>query len=501
MTPEPATLRDILVARAAADPDRLAFADDRRSVSYRELMQRAAGQAARLASFGVGSGDRVVLTMSAGVSFAEAFWAAQLLGATTCALYPGAPADTLARRAARVKPRLVVTDGMLDDAPPTRTLPPEPPNGPEDIAILQPTSGTSGEPRAAMIRHRNVLAYLNGLGEVMARRGDVFVAWVPPWHDLGLIRFMVNPVFCCGECHIVEPAVRTIPRWLEIIARKRGTITGGPDFAYRLAARMVDPSTVDLSSLRAASNGAEPVRLSTVEQFESRFGLSAGVVQPGYGLAEATLGVTSHLAGEPLTVDARGNVSNGSYRTGGEVRADGDAFAPGEILVRGGIVFAGYLDAPEATEEVLRDGWLHTGDLGHVDDEGRLYILGRRRVMIKRGGAVVAPREIEEAAQEVDGVRVAAAVGVPDAAGMTEATVVAVEDPRAGSGEAAAVAAAVSRAVRASAGFAPERVLVVPRRAIPRTENGKLRHDRLRELVIDGVIGQAAAPDAPAETR
>src|SRR3954452_18521322 len=165
------------------------------------------------------------------------------------------------------------------------------------------------------------------------------------------------------------------------------------------------------------------MRIYTIPLFESRFCMSAGVAQPGNGLAEATLGVTSHLAGEPLALDARGNVSNGRYRTGGEVRADGDAFAPGEILVRGGIVFAGYLDAPEATEEVLRDGWLHTGDLGHVDDEGRLYVLGRRRAMIKRGGAVVAPREIEEAAQEVDGVRVAAAVGVPDAAGMTEATV------------------------------------------------------------------------------
>jgi fatty-acyl-CoA synthase len=499
VTLEAATLRDVLLARAAAEPDRLAFDDGRRSVTYRELAQRAAGQAERLGSLGVRPGDRVALAMSAGTSFAEAFWAVQLLGGTTCAFNPAVPAETLARRAARVKPRLVVTDGLLDDAAPTKTMPPEPSTETEDIAILQPTSGTSGEPRAAMIRHSNVLAYLDGLDGTLARYRDVFVAWVPPWHDLGLIRFVVGGVFVGAECHIVEPAVRTIPRWFETVGRARCTVTGGPDFAYRFATRMLDPATVDLSSLRAATNGAEPVRRSTIEAFEARFGIRGAVI-PGYGLAEATLGVTSHAAGTPLDVDERGNVSCGRPRPGTEVRIDGDAATPGEILIRGGTVFAGYLDAPEATAAVLREGWLHTGDIGYRDEEGRLYVLGRLRAMIKRGGGVVAPREIEEAAERVDGVRVAAAVGVPDAVG-TEAAFVAVEDTRAGSDEAETVAVAVSQAVVASVGFAPARVAVVPRRTIPRTENGKVRHARLRELVLDGVIAAGAGAGDPAGTR
>ena len=499
MTVEAATLRDALVARAAAEPDRLAYDDGRRTVTYRELLERAAGQAERLTAAGVGPRDRVVLAMSSDVSFAEAFWAVQLLGATTCALNPAVPGETLARRAERVRPRLVVRDGMLDGAAPAKGLPPEPPVETGDVAILQPTSGTSGEPRAAMIRHSNVLAYQHGLDETLARHRDVFVTWVPPWHDLGLVRFVIGGVIFGAECHIVEPAVRTIPLWFETVSRTRCTVTGGPDFAYRFATRMVDPASVDLSSLRAATDGAEPVRQATIEEFEARFGIGGAVI-PGYGLAEATLGVTSHQAGTPLDVDERGNVSCGRPRPGTEVRIDGDPSTPGEILIRGPTVFAGYLDEPEATAVVLRDGWLHTGDTGYLDDDGRLYVLGRLRAMIKRGGGVVAPREIEEAAERVDGVRVAAAVGVPDPTG-TEAAVVAVEDPRAGSREADAVAGAVSQAVAAAVGFAPARVAVVPRRTIPRTENGKVRHARLRELVMEGVIRATAGEGDPARTR
>jgi fatty-acyl-CoA synthase len=498
--PDAATLRDVLRARAAADPDLLAFDDGRRSVTFRQLLERAAGQAAELASAGVGPGDRVALVMSSGVSFAEAFWAAQLLGAATCAFNPNAPPPTLARRVARARPRVVVEGGTLDGAATTKSIPPEPPTDSEDVATLQPTSGTSGEPRIAMVRHRNVLAYLRGLGKELVSPGDVMVQWVPAWHDLGLVRFVVAAAYMGAPCHIVEPAVRTIPRFLATVSRTRARVTGAPDFAYRLAARMVDPATVDLSCLRVATNGGEPVRHSTIVAFESHFGLS-GAMLPAYGLAESTLGVTAVLPGEPLAVDERGTVACGSHRSGAEVRIDGDATTPGEILLRGDIVFAGYLDAPEATEEVLRGGWLHTGDTGYLDDEGRLYVLGRERAMIKRGGAVVAPRELEEAAQSVEGVRIVAAVGVPDAAGMTEAAAVVVEHERAGSGAAAAVAKAVERAVLASAGFAPATVKVVPPRTIPRTENGKIRHARLRELLLEGVIEEAADAGARAGTR
>jgi acyl-CoA synthetase (AMP-forming)/AMP-acid ligase II len=193
---------------------------------------------------------------------------------------------------------------------------------------------------------------------------------------------------------------------------------------------------------------------------------------------------------------AGGNVSCGAGQSGMEIRIDGAGSEPGEIVVRGDAIFAGYFEAPEETSTTLRDGWLHTGDVGYLDDESRLYVLGRNRAMIKRGGGVLAPRELEEAAEEVDGVRLAAAVGVPDRGGGSEAAVVAVEDTRAGSSEAGAVARAVSRAVAAAIGSTPSEVVVLPPHTIPRTENGKVPHARLRELILEGLTGAQPAEAA-----
>ena len=493
MTGEPGTLRDALIARGRADPSRLAYDDGARQISYGQLAETADEQAARLASMGVRQGDRVALAMSSGIPFAQAFWALQLLGATPAAFNPTAPAETVERRASLVRPRLLLTDDWLATAPPANGTPADPQVTPDDIAFLQPTSGTSGDPRAAQIRHRNVLAYLRASGEDgHVSRDDVLVSWVPPWHDFGLVRFVIGSVFPGAPCHIVQPAIRTIPDWLATITRTRGTMTGAPDFCYRLATRMVDPASVDLSSLRLASNGGEPVRSSTIELFERRFGVS-GVVLPAYGLAEATLGVTTVLPGEALVADAHGNVSNGRPLSGLEVRVDGDASAPGEILVRGNVVFAGYFDAVDETERCLRDGWLHTGDVGYLDSEGRLFVLGRERSMIKRAGAVVAPRELEEAALQVEGVRVAAAVGIPARSGVTETIAVVVEADRRHESAAETLSGAVSREIAAQLGFAPGQVTVVPPRTLPHTENGKVRHDRVRALLLDGSIDSTAA--------
>jgi acyl-CoA synthetase (AMP-forming)/AMP-acid ligase II len=259
----------------------------------------------------------------------------------------------------------------------------------------------------------------------------------------------------------------------------RGTITGAPDFAYRLATRLVPAESVDLSSLRFATNGGEPVRRSTISAFETCFGLHE-VVRPGYGLAEATLGVTAVRTGEVVRDDARGNVSCGRALEGVEVRVDADDVTSGEILVRGPTVFAGYFDGEEASAKILRNGWLHTGDAGSLDDEGHLYVLGRRRAMLKRGGATLAPRELEEAAQSVEGVRIAAAVGIAASESMTEEVVVVVEaDPNC-----ERIAARVSEAVERALGFAPDRVVVQLPRTIPRTANGKIQHAVLREQLI-----------------
>ncbi|HEX2835825.1 MAG TPA: AMP-binding protein [Thermoanaerobaculia bacterium] len=480
---EPATLRELLASRAQTHPDRLAFAEGDAELSYRALFDDASAIAAGLVASGAlsgTSGERVALSIPAGLAFVRLFWALQLLGVTTCALNPYTPAASVLKRAMRIRPRLLVTHDeevarlaevpalLLQDLPRSRDPLPRNDIDPEDIAILQTTSGTSGEPRAAMIRHRNVLLSVAGAVESLGYGpDDVLVSWVPPWHDLGLIRFMIGSVYFGAPCHIVQPAIATIPDWLRTISRVGGTITGAPDFAYRLATRLVDPKSVNLRSLKYATNGGEPVRLTTIEAFEQTFDVP-GVILPGYGLAEATLGVTCRVAGEALRVDARGNVSCGRLLPHLELRIAGD----GEIVLRGPVVFAGYFEQ----ENVLQDGWLHTGDVGHLDEDGHLYVLGRKRAMLKRGGAVLAPRELEEIAQRVHGVRIAMAVGVTSKF-ATEEIVVAVE----ADAEEERVKREIVEAIQRELGFAPERVLTFARNTLPRTYNGKLRHDALRQ--------------------
>lgn len=483
-------LSSVLRERAAVHPDALAFAHDGEAITYRQLHEQAGAIAAGLIRTGIRPGDRVALILPAGLDFARCFWAVQLAGAVSVAFNPYTPAETSVRRAARVRPSLTLLPGIdadfareaaaaglrcmtLDEVPRVAEDAPHIDLDPEAFAFFQPTSGTTGESRAVMIRHRNVMAVLRSYRQAYyVDTKDVLVSWVPPWHDLGLVRFMIGSVYNGAACHIVTPSIQTIPKWLETITKVRGTISGAPDFAYRLAARFGDRASIDLSSVRWMTNGGEPVHLSTIEAFETRFD-RRGVVCPGYGLAEATLGVTFIEPGDPIRVDERGNVGCGKALPGVELKIDDS----GEILVRGDGVFAGYFEAPEATAETLRDGWLHTGDIGHLDPDGELYVLGRRRAMLKRGGAVLAPRELEEAAQKVEGVRIAAAVGMPGV-DMTEEIVLAIETS---GGDADAIAAAVAQEVHRTLGFAPDRVIVLPPRSIPRTYNGKVRHDALRE--------------------
>ncbi len=471
----PNSLVDVLAQRAASQPQALAYAHDGKTVRYGELFDEAGALASGLMQAGVRAGDRVALLMPAGLDWMRAFWAIQRAGAVSCAFNPYVPAETSARRTARVRPKLILTS--LDDLPRGSSAPPRIDVDPESLAFLQPTSGTSGESRAVMIRQRNILSVAQN---PIITADDVLVSWVPPWHDLGLVRFVIGTIFNGASCHIVTPSIQTIPLWLETLTRVRGTISGAPDFAFRLAARLVDPRAIDLSSVHWMTNGGEPVRQSTIEAFESRFAPTIGarrVICPGYGLAEATLGVTISSPHEPIRVDDRGNVSCGKPLPNVELRIE-----DGEILVRGGGVFAGYFEAPEATAETLRDGWLHTGDVGSLGADGELYVLGRRRAMLKRGGAVLAPRELEEAAQTIGGVRIAAAVGMTrmDA---TEEIVLAIEiDP--GANE-EAIRAAVAQEVRRTMGFATVRVIVMAPKSIPRTYIGKIRHDLLRAQ-LDG---------------
>jgi fatty-acyl-CoA synthase len=290
-------------------------------------------------------------------------------------------------------------------------------------------------------RHGSLSACLGYASQYLGiTPADVFVSWLPLHHDFGLVRFAFGPVFFGAPCHLLAPSLLNLERWLVTLTRARGTLTGAPDFAYRLATRMVAPGGIDLSALRLATNGGEPVRADTIRAFEARFGLS-GVVRAAYGLAEATLTVSCHTSGPSPRVDALGHVSNGPAVPGIEVRIAGQAGAPcrtgeaGEIQVRGESVFSGYFDPDEPAARLPRNQWVATGDLGYLDGDGHLYVLGRLKSLIKTAGRAIAPAEVGWAADQEPGVRLAAAVGLPNPAldGLEDVVVVAEVRPEAGS--------------------------------------------------------------------
>lgn len=487
------TIVDLLLERARARPDALAFVALGEPISYRRLAGDALALAGVLAARGLGPGARCALVLPTGLDFVRAVYATQILGAAPVAINPALPPDAIERRLRLTGAALALTpETVAALAREPCAAPARPAARPEDPAFLQLTSGTTGEPRAAIVLHQSLAASLDSAVEAIEPRpSDVLVGWVPLHHDLGLVRFVFSPVRFGCPAHLVAPSMSTLRLWLETIARERGTITGAPDFVYRAAARLVDPAGLDLSSLRYATNGGEAVRRSTIEAFERRFA-TGGAIRPGYGLAEATLGVTGTRPGESVETDAAGAVSCGRALPQVEVRIGPD----GEILARGPNVFAGYFGDEAATREVLRDGWLHTGDIGALDAEGRLFVKGRRRALIKRAGALVAPREVEEAADRVPGVRFSAAVGVESSPGGTEDVVIVAEVKP----EDAATGAARERLSRAIAdevvralGFPPREVRLVAPRAIPRTANGKIRYDELRALVRGGLGIESAA--------
>jgi acyl-CoA synthetase (AMP-forming)/AMP-acid ligase II len=256
---------------------------------------------------------------------------------------------------------------------------------------------------------------------------------------------------------------------------------------------MAGDRALDLGSLRLVVTGGEPVRLATIRAFESRFDLP-GVVRPAYGLSEATLAVTAVAPGEPLAVDATGNVSCGRPLPGFELRvvdangADCGAGEPGEIRVKSESLFSGYFEPGGPDTGMLREGWLATGDWGRLGAQGELYVLGRRRNLLKHGGATYAPRELEDAATEVAGVLASAAIALRDRARGEELPVLVVERATGAASAPAELARAVAESVRRELGILPGEVLIVAPGTLPRTDNGKLRHGELRRLLAAGEL-------------
>jgi acyl-CoA synthetase (AMP-forming)/AMP-acid ligase II len=514
---ECATLTDLVARRAAAEPDGVYFTLFGTPLTAARLHATSLRYAGALRARGIGPGDKVAIVLPTCEEFFFTFFGALAIGAVPVPLYPTLEPDLKARvfrnsearavvtidwfradieaaQAAAPDLRDLVTPDILDAGSPVATTVRA---GEDDLCFLQYTSGSTAAPRGVVLSHRNVMATVRMMVEVVrVTPADRLVSWLPLYHDMGLIGLAFGALYTGADLRLLPPDLRNPRVWLEAITEHRATVTVSPDFGYRNCVRHIhDTAGLDLSSLRMALSGAEPVRPSTIRGFQQRFRVG-DIIAPAYGLAEATLAVAVWPHGKPVRVDRSGRfISVGHPCPGVRVAIagpDGDGRARpeviGEILVQGPGVMQGYYRDPEATARVLRNGWLHTGDLGFLDGEGHLFVTGRiRDVIIVRGQNVV-PSDIEEAVDDVAGVRYSAAIGIEsERTGTQRLHVVAeVRGDAPTEDELERITHDVTQAVRRRSGLRPARVLLVRPQTIPKTSSGKIQRSALAAMVAEG---------------
>jgi acyl-CoA synthetase (AMP-forming)/AMP-acid ligase II len=507
----------MLAARARRDPEKEAFSFNGKSVSWETLWHHIRVCAGHLVQQDVSRGDRVILALPNGPEFLAWFYGVQRAGGIAVPTFPGSGPRRLEMLAKRCDARVIVAEQLptsgateTDSSPRPHYLAADSARAraesvasdlsgrapePDDLAYIQFTSGTTGDPKGVQLSHANVLENIDQLiagFEITA--DDVFVSWLPAYHDMGLVLMTMVPLSLGARLILLPASLRSLRPWLEAIAEHRGTFTASPDFGYRAALRLVRAPRPDLSSLRVALNAAEPVRAGTIESFERTFDLDA-VMIAGYGLAEATVGVSAWTPQNPPKIDAAGNVSVGEPFPHVEVAilGENELLEPnqqGEILVRSPANTRGYWGIDDPNEQPFWDeGFIKTGDLGYLDDDGDLFIVARLKQMIIQAGRNIAPREVEEIVDAQPFVRRSAAVGIDRGDEAGEQLYVFVE-MRAGArprdGECRGRVVAIVEAIHRDLGLRPGRVYLTSPRTIPFTPNGKVRYGQLKRAYNSG---------------
>ncbi|MBD9456721.1 non-ribosomal peptide synthetase [Pseudomonas sp. PDM05] len=562
----PRTLVQSLQRRAAQTPDQVALrflaesAEHSVVLSYRDLDRRARTIAAALQA-NAEPGDRAVLLFPSGPDYVAAFFACLYAGVIAVPAYP--PESTRRHHQERLlsiisdaEPRLLLTiaslgDGLaqIENAPPVLSVDTLEATladrwsavdlQSDDIAFLQYTSGSTALPKGVQVSHGNLVA-----NEVLIRRGfgidlnpdDVIVSWLPLYHDMGLIGGLLQPIFSGVPCVLMSPAYflgRPL-RWLEAISEYGGTISGGPDFAYRLCSERVSESALerlDLSKWRVAYSGSEPIRLDTLERFAEKFavcGFSADNFFASYGLAEATLFVAGGSRGRgipALHVDEQALAANRAEPGQGRAIMSCGTSQPehavliadphtlvelpdnsvGELWASGPSIAHGYWRNPEASTNtfVQHNGrtWLRTGDLGFIRS-GEVYITGRLKDLLIVRGHNLYPQDIEQTIErEVEVVRKGrvAAFAVND--GGLEGIGIAAEISRSVQKilPPAALIKAIRQAVAEAYQEAPSVVVLLNPGALPKTSSGKVQRAACGLRHADGSLDSYAQfPDAGA---
>jgi 1-acyl-sn-glycerol-3-phosphate acyltransferase len=551
--------RHVLYYPGDGEPEEMTFGD---------LDRRARQVAAGLRGLGVGPGKAVGIMLPTCLDYFAAFYGAQMAGAIPVPLYPPARKsqieDHLRRQAGilttsqagvlltfpEVLPlarllraqipglRKVVTvaelsgglsGGLSGDA---AALPEVKES---DVAFLQFTSGSTGNPKGVTLTHANLLANLRSIGKAVEMGpDDVVVSWLPLYHDMGLIGSWMGSLYFGLPLVLMSPLtfLARPSRWLWAIHRHRGTLSPAPNFAYELCVRKVEEAEIDgldLSSWRYALNGAEPVSPEAMRRFTeryTRYGFNPRAMAPVYGLAENSLALAFTPVGRGPVLDT---VDRETFQKTGQAVPPVSAEQPnvlrfvscgfpvpdheirivdesgnevgerqeGRLDFRGPSATSGYYRNPEATARLIRDareGWIDSGDRAYIAG-GEVYVTGRVKDIIIRAGRNLYPHELEEAVGEIPGIRkgCVAVFGASDPESGTERVVVLAETREQGEEALERLRQAIQEVAVDLLGTPADDVVLAPPHAVPKTSSGKIRRAASRDLYERGRIGRGGA--------
>jgi len=560
-----ATLVEVLQWHAGHWPQRVhvrLLHDDAEvaTLSYGSLLDTGLRMASGLRRAGLQPGEAVAIMLPTGLEFFTSFFGALLAGGVPVPMYPPTRPSQLedhlrrqagilassaapvlvtvaeARLAARVlrtqTPTLrhVVTPQELqaDGAGEGQAARPAV-SAAGNLALLQYTSGSTGNPKGVMLTHANLLANIRAWSRaITVAPEDVCVSWLPLYHDMGLIGTWLGSLYNGNPLVLMSPLdfLSRPVNWLRAIHRYRGTITAAPNFAFELVVRhaaAADLAGLDLSCWRLAINGAEPVSPDTLERFCAHLapvGFRREAMTPLYGLAENAVGLTVPVLGREPRIDrvqrdvflrraqavcaAAGTddaavmrfVGSGRPLPGHALRivdAAGAALPErqvGRIEFQGPSATAGYYRNPEETARLLDGDWRDTGDLGYLAD-GELFVTGRVKDMIIRGGRNLYPYELEEAIGALPGVRrgCVAVFGAVDAATASERLVAVVETREGMNDTRSALGRTIEDLALERLGLPLDEVVLAPPHSVLKTSSGKIRRAATRDLYLAGALG------------
>jgi acyl carrier protein len=527
------------------------------ALTFGELAARARRVARSLVARGIAPGDRIALMLPTGLDFFVAFFGILYAGAVPVPIYPPTRLSQLeehvrrqagilgnagacllitmpeGRRLAGLLKALVETLEAVDcvadieSAASEADLPP--PSDPNSMALVQYTSGSTGDPKGVVLSHANLLANIRAMGDVMqASSADVFVSWLPLYHDMGLIGAWLGCLYYGAPLYAMSPlSFLTRPEsWLWAMHNYRATLSASPNFGFEICMNKIPDTTIkglDLSSVRMIANGAEPVSAGTLRRFTERFGrfgLSAQAMAPVYGLAESSVGLAfpplerepliDRVDRESLTTRGVAEIAGAEGQTPLEIAACGQPLPDHEIRIvdeagrelgerregrlefRGPSTTSGYFRNEEKTRALFHDGWLDSGDRAYMAG-GDVFITGRVKDIIIRAGRHLYPQEIEEAVAAIPGIRKGGVVafGIADQTSGTERVVVAAETVKTDPRSRASLQKRVIEVTTDIADSPADEVILVPPRSVPKTSSGKIRRSAAKALYESGRIGTA----------